>query len=269
MSLVKPVSREKYLHVESTGSGPDVVLLHGWGMHSGYWQGLVDELQEGYRLHCIDLPGHGRSEYDGEQTLDEFVHSIRLTIDRITDQAFYLIGWSLGGLISQRFVIQHPDRVKRLILIASSGSFIQREDWPYAMPAKVLNDFADILSRDYRTTLIRFLALQVWKSENQKQELRDLKTLLFSRGEPMQQALDCGLALLQNTDLRDAMASIDQPVMLLGGEKDTLVPQAALSAIATQLRNVEMHIVRGAGHAPFLSHTDESVKLIRAFLGNE
>jgi len=269
MSTVEAVTSEKLLHVDSVGEGPDVVLLHGWGMHGGYWQGLVDELKQDYRLHCIDLPGHGKSDYSNEQSIDDFVRRVGQTIECLTDKAFHLIGWSLGGLIGQRLTLHYPDNVKRLMLIASSPSFMQRDGWLHAMPESVLKGFADNLLLDYKATLNRFLALQVRGSEQQQQGLRELKTQLFSRGEPDQTALKTALGLLQQVDLRESLCSINKPVMLIGGERDTLVPQAALPETARLLPQAAVHIVKGAGHAPFLSHPVEMVKLIKAFIAYE
>ena len=51
------------LHVETRGEGPDLVLLHGWALHGGIWGPWLDELAMQARLHVIDLPGHGRTEW--------------------------------------------------------------------------------------------------------------------------------------------------------------------------------------------------------------
>ena len=50
------------LHVEYEGAGPDLVLLHGWAMHSGIWRDVRERLARHFRLHLVDLPGHGRSD---------------------------------------------------------------------------------------------------------------------------------------------------------------------------------------------------------------
>lgn len=269
MSIAEPVQKPGPLHVDSRGRGEDVVLIHGWGMHAAYWQTMVDVLEGDYRVHCIDLPGHGKSEYHNEQSIYNFVARLVQTIDSVSGRAVHLIGWSLGGLLSQQLTLQHPDRIKSLVLIASSPCFVQKHGWPNAMKASVLNGFAESLSRDYVSTLNRFLALQVWGSENQKQALRELKEQLFSRGEPEQQALNIGLSLLRGTDLHRDIAAIDKAVMLIGGERDTLVPQDALAATARRLSQASVHIIKGAGHAPFMSHPAEVAELIKAFLGNE
>lgn len=266
MSAPDTVSNIAPLHIESTGQGEDVVLLHGWGMHGAYWQELIDSLKDQYRLHSIDLPGHGKSSYANESSLDDFVGRIASSIELVTNKPFHLIGWSLGGLIGQQLCIRRPERINKCVLIASSPCFVQRPDWPHAMVKDVLNGFAENLSRDYKTTLVRFLALQVWGSDDQKQALRELKQKLFSHGEPDARALNTGLSLLQNVDLREAMQQMQQDVLLIGGERDTLVPSAGLLDFSQALNASQIEIIKGAGHAPFISHAGQVSDLIRKYL---
>ena len=269
MSAVSHIANSQLLHVESCGVGPDVVLLHGWGMHGGYWKGVVNLLKHSYRLHSIDLPGHGSSEYCAESTLADFVTRVSFTINNITANSYSLIGWSMGGLIAQQLTLDHSSRVSHLMLMASSACFMQRPDWKNAMPETVLNSFADALLDNYKNTLNRFLALQVRGSVQQQHNLRELKALLFSRGKPDQQALKTGLSLLQQVDLRNLLSSIDTPVMLLGGEHDTLVPPASLPEMAALLPQAMVRIIKGAGHAPLLSHPGEIEKVIKEFISHE
>ena len=58
------------LHVEVSGSGPDLVLLHGWGMNAAVWGEVATALAQHFRLHCVDLPGHGASPACAPCTLD-------------------------------------------------------------------------------------------------------------------------------------------------------------------------------------------------------
>jgi pimeloyl-[acyl-carrier protein] methyl ester esterase len=50
------------LCIETVGDGPDLVLLHGWGMDSGIWDGVRDQLSQMFRVHVVDLPGYGASD---------------------------------------------------------------------------------------------------------------------------------------------------------------------------------------------------------------
>jgi len=262
---LQQLERSSPIYIESTGSGPDMVLLHGWGMHGGYWADMVDELAQQFRVHCVDLPGHGHSAYQGEQAIDDYVEVIKQALpDNIKFPAVF-IGWSLGGLIAQALTHAHPELVSRLLLIASTPSFVQRERWSCATSAEVLQGFADNLVRDYRTTLNRFLALQVRGSEQQQHSLRELRARLFERGEPQHAGLQAGLSLLRDVDLREALFAINKPIALLGGERDTLVPQQALLDIAENLSNAGVEIISKAGHAPFLSHPDQCIHYIKQF----
>ena len=62
------------LHVEIRGTGPDLVLLHGWALHGGMWGPWLDELGRRARLHLIDLPGHGRSRWPDADRLVSQAH---------------------------------------------------------------------------------------------------------------------------------------------------------------------------------------------------
>ncbi|HEY1034206.1 MAG TPA: alpha/beta fold hydrolase, partial [Pseudoxanthomonas sp.] len=84
------------MHIETTGSGPSLVLLHGWALHGGVFAPLVQRLSDRYTLHLVDLPGHGHSR-DSDIPL-----SLDATVDALlarTPPAAWL-AWSLGGLFA-------------------------------------------------------------------------------------------------------------------------------------------------------------------------
>ncbi|NNJ95044.1 MAG: alpha/beta fold hydrolase, partial [Halobacteria archaeon] len=64
------------LHTKTTGSGPELLLIHGWGLHSGIWDGLMPLLETQLRVTRVDLPGHGRSAWYGETSLDDMVDAV-------------------------------------------------------------------------------------------------------------------------------------------------------------------------------------------------
>ncbi len=251
------------LYTTSSGSGPDLVLLHGWGMHSGVWDELATVLAKDYRVTLVDLPGHGCSPASiHTHNLDTLTQAVAA----VTPAAAAWVGWSLGGLVAQRLAISHPERVSRLALIASSPCFVRRTDWSCALEKTVLQQFAQGLSEDYRATLKRFLALEVRGSDQAREQLRHLRTLVFQHGDPDPVALADGLAILEQTDLRPELARLNCPVLLLLGQQDQLVPVALGSALAEWLNDVRIHIVERAGHAPFFSHQYQCIEQLRAFL---
>lgn len=258
-----PTTRRSGLYVESVGSGPEIVLLHGWGMHAGVWEDVVEPLADHYRVTVMDLPGYGYSR--GQQT----GHTLRDLSQAVAAAAplrAIWVGWSLGGLITQRLAIDAPERMARLVLVASSPCFVQRSDWPHGMEPEVLRQFSDNLASDYRAALNRFLALEVHDSENAPQQLRLLREIVFQHGEPDAGALADGLAILETEDLRSELNKITCPTLLLMGRRDVLVPSSAGAAMTKLMPHARLHVFERAGHALFLSHLNEFVSQLRAFL---
>ena len=255
------------LHVETRGRGPDLVLLHGWAMHGGIWPAsLLASLAGQFRLHVIDLPGHGHSRPLREFTLGSVTERLEdYAASHLSEPAVWL-GWSLGGLLAAEMAARCPRRVRRLVLVASSLCFCRRPDWPHAMDADVLRLFAEQLQKDYRATLSRFLALQFQGDAHAREGLRRLREQLFARGEPHGPTLDAGLQILLRADCRARAEAIDRPVLLLGGEYDSLTPAVALQAIAPRFARAQVAIIEGAGHAPFVSHAEAFETRLRSFL---
>jgi pimeloyl-ACP methyl ester carboxylesterase len=107
------------LHADVRGSGPVVVLLHGFLSSSRYWRQLVDVLQTNHTVVALDLLGFGsspkprRSKYG----YDEHIASINATLDSLgIDQPFILVGHSMGSLIALRYSTQYPERIDKQVL---------------------------------------------------------------------------------------------------------------------------------------------------------
>lgn len=252
------------LYVERRGSGPDLVMIHGWGMHGGIWGSVVEQLAARFTLHLVDLPGHGRSSVPaGVYDLDLLVDTLRSHLPVNADW----LGWSLGGRVAIAAALAGAS-IDRLLLVGTTPCFTQRDDWPNGMSLDELDRFATQLRDDYRATLQRFLAVQSRGSADAREELRDLRAALFAHGEPSIAALAGGLTILRDVDLRALLPSIKQSTLVLHGQRDTLAPLAAAEFMAEQIPAARLQVIDGAGHAPFISHRDEFVHAVEAFLGD-
>lgn len=251
------------LHIETTGQGSPLVLIHGWGMHGGMWGEVVPALAQRFRVHCVDLPGHGDSPHGNAAfMLDGLADALSAAFDEAVD----ICGWSLGGQIALRWGRRFPQQVRRLVLVAGTPCFAERADWPSGMAADTLRQFAADLERDHAATLRRFLALQVRGSENERALLAGLRAQLASRGEPDVAALRGGLAILRDEDLRGELPMIHQPALLIAGERDRLTPPEASRCMARALPDARLVEIAGAAHAPFLSHPDLFLRHAMGFL---
>lgn len=251
------------LHVEIAGDGPDLVLLHGWGLNSAIWGELATTLARTHRVHCLDLPGHGRSGWNpGATGLDEFVRAVAPYVPR--DAA--VLGWSLGGIVALGLARRLPERVARLVLVSTTPRFVAGADWTPAMSPQVLANFAAHLRADYRATVQDFLALQVRGEERELATLRELRHRLQAGGMPDPVALEAGLGILRTTDLVALLPGIAQPTLVVSGAYDRITPPGAGEYLARMIPDAEFMLIDRAGHAPFISHAGEFVPRLEAFL---
>lgn len=247
------------LAVTTSGEGADLVLLHGWGMNRAVWQPLLERLGDAFRLHLIELPGHGGSAAPpAGATLDDWT---RACLDAAPREAVW-VGWSLGGLIALHAAGLAPERVARLGLIATNPCFVQRPDWPYAMATATFQQFHAALLVDPVATLKRFLALQVRGAHDARSLLRGLNAAVDTRPAASAVGLEQGLQLLQQSDLRTAAGRLGCPVDWILGGRDTLVPVAVSQALGALTSRLTVHVIDAAAHAPLLSDPDCVLNLL-------
>ncbi len=247
------------MRIETQGAGADLVMIHGWAMHAGIFAGLARALAPNFRLHLVDLPGHGYSR-DDAGSLDPADCARRIAEQ--TPRAIWL-GWSLGGLVAMRAALDEAERVRGLVLISSSPRFVTGDDWTCGVAPSVFAEFGAGLAHDYRGTIERFLALETLGADHARAELRALKADVFAHGEPAMAALTEGLRVLDATDLRADIARIRAPSLWIAGRRDRLVSADAMQWAAAQTggRYTECN----SGHAPFLGHADALAASIAAF----
>jgi pimeloyl-[acyl-carrier protein] methyl ester esterase len=250
------------LHVERTGTGPDLVLLHGWGLHSGVWIDVLPDLARRFRVHAIDLPGHGHSRDAAVAQFDDAAASVASCIP---DSAI-LCGWSLGGLFAQRIASGDGAKVRALALASSTPCFVERADWPHAMKPATLASFASGLRGDHAATLDNFVRLNALNGVRSREAVRAFSRRVSERGTAPVAALQDGLRWLREVDLRESVKSIAQRTVVIHGARDALAPLEAGRWLARHLPSASLVELPDAAHLPFFTHPREFVQSLESIV---
>ena len=249
-------------HVEIIGQGQPLVMLHGWGMHSGVWQPLIKKLSAQYMLYLVDLPGMGNSRPLEPYHLHALADEVAQVIPGVSD----VLGWSLGGLVAQRIALNQPDRIRRLVLVGSTPCFVNKAGWDAGIEPSNFETFANNVNSDYKATIMQFLTLQCMKADDARGTLKQLRASFDTRPTPTQTTLQRALHILLESDLRDEVANIRKPTLLIHGDRDTLAPVQAAHWMMQQLPYGFLRVISGSAHAPFLSHSEQFMAALNQFL---
>lgn len=241
---------------------PTLVLLHGWGVNQGVWQGVTQPLVDRVNLVTPDLPGFGLcADYPQPYLLDAVVDQLATQIPPRSN----VCGWSLGGLLAIALANRYPDKVQQLGLLAASPCFVARAGWPGMAPI-VLQQFARALSENLPQTIERFLAIQAMGSSSARNDTKVLKQAIMAYPMPEVAAIEGALQLLQ-CDLRDEFAALRQPVTGFYGRLDSLVPVKVVELLQQLQPQASFTLATHASHAPFISHPGEFMQWLSSWLG--
>jgi 4,5:9,10-diseco-3-hydroxy-5,9,17-trioxoandrosta-1(10),2-diene-4-oate hydrolase len=252
--------------------GTPVILIHGLGASADIWMHNVEALAKQHQVYALDLAGFGRSDKPGPSFspldyapfLDDFINA--LNIERVS-----LIGQSLGGGIALHYAIQFPKKVDKLALVDNAG-LGKEVIWTLRLMSLPL--VGELFSYPSRKGIEIFFRLAVRNRALVTKELVDLYYDIFSRPGSQQWFLKI---LRQIVNIRGAreeilrpimnnLQEITQPVLIVWGEKDRVLPLKHAYFAKEKLRNAELEVMEGCGHIPFFERSEEFNKAVLSFL---
>jgi pimeloyl-[acyl-carrier protein] methyl ester esterase len=249
------------LKISTRGQGPDLVLLHGWAMHSGIWGRVVDALAVDFRVNLVDLPGHGINHHLSlPRDLDAVAKQI---LSEVPPSAW--IGWSLGGLVALAAAMMRPQSIEKLVMVSATPSFGRQENWQCGVEETTQQSFLEGLDHDFEETVNQF-ALQAFGTKHLDESIARLGNLPFKQNIPTKDTLKSGIHLLTDNNLLPDLNKCKTPTLFLGGTRDRTINPESFEQAAAIMPNASSVSIVGAGHAPFISHEDEFLHIIQAFL---
>lgn len=261
------------VHYRDQGNpaGPPLVMVHGFAASLDAWEPWTARLGDRYRIVTLDLPGHGltRAPADWRPSLTAYAVVVSEVTARLSLPPFALIGNSMGGGVAWTYALQHPDRVRALVLVDSIGIPARREQQKTPLVFQLL-----------KTPPGRFVAAHMdarsMAESGLKQAYVDPSLVtqgLVRRYVDLSRAPGHRRILTSGegggpTITAQTFAAIRVPTLVLHGEADALIPVASSRALAGAIPVAQLITYPGVGHVPMEQIPERSAADVRAFLGH-
>lgn len=246
-----------HLAVETVGTGPAVVLLHGWTLDRRMWTLQARALADRFTLIAIDRRGFGQSTAQPDRARE--ADDLARLADHLELASFHLIGMSQAGATAIAYAQQHRDRIASLVLQGISLAGIA--DHANASDRIPLADYADMVREG--------------RLDGMKRQWAGHALMAGLSGE----GADIGAIMLADYDGRDliagpagpsarldSVAGLTMPVLAITGDADTPWRRNVTQALARTAPLGQARFVRGAGHLCNLSHPVPYNAALAAFL---
>ncbi|MCE2557174.1 MAG: alpha/beta fold hydrolase [Acidobacteria bacterium] len=252
------------LHYRLAGSGPVVVLTHGLGGHLDSWEPTVDALQDRYTVLTWDVRGFGGSERRPDTMAPEvWASDLAAVLDEVGADDAVIGGISMGGVVSQRFALDFPDRTRALILISTSSEVNERATAGW-------NARADLIARDGLAKALTPTgpALSYGKEyrERHADDIAEAARLTIERNDAACYAAAC--RAVSDIDYTADLATISCPTLILQGLEDALTPPGGSVIMSRRIPDARLVMLEHCGHGIPTERPDEFHAEVGAFLAN-
>lgn len=251
------------LHYEACGRGRPVVLLHGWLGSWGLWQETMAFLAQTYRTYALDFWGFGESGTRRDTySVQDYVNLVHSFMEQLGITNAPLVGHSMGGTVSLAVAIQHPDKVKKVVVIGSPiagsslslllklfgirpiGFVVHHNLWAFKL---AYHSLARLYSRDPN-----------WSAMMD----RDISRCNL-------ESFQASISSLRHTDLSGELNQISVPAMGMYGARDIVVQPTQWKTLKDGVLQARIEYYKKAGHFIMLDEPERFKVTLKDFLDCE
>ena len=226
-----------------------LVLIHGAGGNLYHWPPGLRRLP-GHDVYALDLPGHGKSEGPGRDSIDGYVQVVHDWAQALDLPPFVIAGHSMGGAIAQTFAWRYPEMLKGMVLVATGARL------------RVHPDILDGIRTDMSgvgTLLVNWAYGQKATPEQKRQFLKQFNSV-------DQDVMYGDWAACNVFDIREQLPNIAIPTLVVSGSMDVMTPEKYGRYMAEQLPNADFALIEGGGHMLMQEQPQLLINAIRGFM---
>ncbi|MEQ1066514.1 3-oxoadipate enol-lactonase [Acinetobacter sp. XH1741] len=219
------------VYTEDLKDAPVLVFSNSLGTDHGMWQPQVNELKSHFNVITYDTRGHGESEVISDTTLQNLAEDVVDILDALHIEKAHFCGISMGGITGLWLGIHHPDRFNSITVANSAAKIGQTEAWLSRAESVEQNGLAELV----KTTHTR------WFSEKfDYQHNVVAQTTIQSLANTPAQGYANACRALAHADLRDEIAQIQIPVLLIAGTADPVTTVADAEFMQNAIKNSQI-----------------------------
>ena len=240
------------LHYEAEGSGPAILLTHGFGASSRMWEGQVAALRDRYRVIAWDMRGHGDTDSPDDQALysePETVADMAAILDACGEDGAIVGGLSLGGYMSLAFNLAHADRTNALMLFDTGPGYNNpkgREGW---------NQFAIRRAEAFEERGLESLG-----------DSAEVKAARHRSAEGLAKAAR-GMLTQRDASVIQSLTTVDKPTLVVTGANDQNF-LAAHGYMSENIPGAMNFMIADAGHAANIDNPADFNAAVETFLAS-
>lgn len=249
-----------HVAVDVRGSGQPVLLINGLGGTLGLWQALHRDLTD-FEVIAFDAPGAGRTTTPCNiYSMSDLARFVTRLLDNLGYDTVDVVGYSFGGALAQQLAHEAPERIRRMVLVATTCG------WG-GVPGTLPSSLAALTP--FRLWSRRAYELSVpWLAGGDNTEADLLRAFAIERLSAPPSTRGYYQQLLAGWTWTSLpwLATVEHPVLVIAGSNDPLLPLANSQILAAHLPNARMLVQKGHGHYLLLNRESGAGKAIASFL---
>lgn len=256
-------------HVQVIGEGERTLMFaHGFGCDQSMWRYIIPSFENNFRIVLFDYVGSGKSDFtayslEKYSTLYGYVQDVLDIIEALALKQVIFIGHSVSSMIGMLASIERPDLFDRLIMIGPSPRYLNEGDDYYGGFEKSdITELLDMMEMNFEGWA-SFMAPLAMNQPDQPNLSKELERSFIST-DPVIARQFAEVTFL--SDHRKELAKATIPTLIMQCSDDSIVPLQVGEYLHRQLKNSSLRFMEAKGHYPHISHPQETVRLIEAFL---
>lgn len=255
------------LYYEVHGEGEPLFLISGFGADHLLWQAVLDVFAHRYKVILLDNRGVGRTENTAETlSINLFAQDVLALADHLSVERFYVIGSSMGGMITQELMMMVPERIIASVL---SNSMMYRD----IKLGLFSEGMAEVMSAPVPPlALIKMFVVWAYSSKflSKEKNKKVLFELMLNNPYPITpENYKKQLKALNAFNSEAWLGDIQVPTLVLGSKIDLIVAEAHSHKMAELLPNSECYIFEDEAHVPFIENPKLFLEVVQGFLTNQ